>query len=335
MDKVSIIVPVFNVEKYIDRCINSILSQSYSNFELILINDGSEDKSYDVCKALCSKDRRIVLINQINQGASSARNKGLSIASGDYLMFVDSDDFLPRDAILNLVDTIKSKSADIVIASYSEIYSDDEKIIRIKSEEQIESKNIFSYIFRHYNEGIASSLWAKIYKRTVISKLFCESLIMGEDLLFNLECFSKANKIVCIDKIVYCYNQQNVNSLIRNYKLLYFDQVYCVCCHGLKMAKNLSINDREILHSIYSKLVNSYFNLLLEVSDSRINDKIEYLKSKTNKVVRYSIKNTLDDYNFFQGLILNSALKRHYYFLIIESKVYSKIKYTKRRLIVK
>lgn len=123
MDKmISIIVPVYNVEKYLEKCINSILGQTYENLELILINDGSNDGSEAICQKYINLDKRIKFITQENYGVSVARNRGLEIARGSYLLFVDSDDWLERNACQVLVETINKFKVDVVIFEMQKHY---------------------------------------------------------------------------------------------------------------------------------------------------------------------------------------------------------------------
>ena len=113
--KISIIVPVYNVESYLVRCIDSILNQSFKNFELILVNDGSTDDSLIICKKYLNVDKRIKLVSQVNKGLSAARNTGLRHTSGKYICFIDSDDFVEKDYLLFLINNIEKYNSDIYI----------------------------------------------------------------------------------------------------------------------------------------------------------------------------------------------------------------------------
>jgi len=115
---ISIIVPIYNVEIYLEKCLNSIINQTYKNIEILLINDGSSDNSLRICKKYQKKDKRIVLINKKNGGLSSARNAGIDKASGNYLLFIDSDDYIEIDMIEKLYNNIKSNNADISICNF-------------------------------------------------------------------------------------------------------------------------------------------------------------------------------------------------------------------------
>ena len=123
-DKISIIVPIYNVEYYIEDCVKSILGQSYRNLEIIFVNDGSTDNSIDILKDLISNDHRCSIVSQKNGGLSSARNKGLSVSTGEYVTFIDSDDFLKESYIEELYKNLINNLADISIAGFIYYYDD-------------------------------------------------------------------------------------------------------------------------------------------------------------------------------------------------------------------
>ena len=133
LPEVSIIVPVFNTEKYISRCIDSILTQTFTNFECILIDDGSTDKSWNICKHYSQSDKRVVLVHQENSGVSATRNKGIEMARGKYVCFVDSDDYIDKNMYEELVSAINRSNTDVVCCGYIE----NEKIRALGNEDFI------------------------------------------------------------------------------------------------------------------------------------------------------------------------------------------------------
>ena len=128
MPKVSIIIPVFNVENYLERCLKSVIAQTFKDIEIIIINDGSIDKSLEICKKFAESDKRIILINQKNSGVSAARNTGIDIATGKYLSFVDSDDFITPDMIEFLLTNLEEHDADISSCGMYDCYIQNNKI---------------------------------------------------------------------------------------------------------------------------------------------------------------------------------------------------------------
>ena len=131
--KVSVVVPVYNVESYLEKCMDSIVGQTYSNLEIILVNDRSTDGSCEICEKYAGRDGRIKLISKKNGGLSDARNAGLDAASGEYLFFVDSDDFLELNAISELVSRAKAYEADVVVCNYTYAHEKDGNLIPLRS----------------------------------------------------------------------------------------------------------------------------------------------------------------------------------------------------------
>ena len=216
--EVSVIIPVYNSEKYILRCIKSILNQTFKNFELICIDDGSKDNSYRIIKELKKIDKRIKLIKQENSGPSKARNNGIKIANGKYIAFIDSDDYIEKDYIENMLDV--ASNSDIVITNYKEKIKDVERdidIFKFLNEEKIEtdSKIIYEVIL-----GGGGYVWGKLFKKEILEKnniMFDENIDMFEDLLFTLEVFTNSKYISKSNKKKYIYNKSNCNSITKKY----------------------------------------------------------------------------------------------------------------------
>lgn len=182
---ISVIIPVYNVETYLDACIQSLMEQSYSNFELILVDDGSVDSSGDICDCWTKKDSRIKVIHQRNKGVSFARNAGLDIMSGQYCTFVDSDDFVQPDFLKHLVDAIEKNHADVAFGGYVKIYPADRKVEVNHKFEVLEISKLQERLWGGY--GYANNVCSKLYKSSIIKKFnlrFDEQLTNSEDVLF-------------------------------------------------------------------------------------------------------------------------------------------------------
>lgn len=214
--KVSIIVPVYNVEKYLRECIESILAQTYKTYELILVDDGSPDLCPIICDEYARIDKRIKVIHKENGGISSARNLGLKEANGDYILFVDSDDYIEKNMLFNLVNIASATNADIVQCNY----------IRTKRGYKFENidNSRYKYSMEDNTDAIKSLItwegktdsivWNKLYKRSVIGNvLFDEMLCMNEDTMFNLIVYQVAKVIVILNAVSYAY-VINENSII-------------------------------------------------------------------------------------------------------------------------
>jgi glycosyltransferase involved in cell wall biosynthesis len=223
----SIILPVYNAEKYLDKCLKSIFCQSFTDFEVLLINDGSKDSSHSICETYASKDNRVVYINQKNQGVAMARNVGLANAKGTYIGFVDADDFIEEDMFHNLMHPIFNKEYDVVISHYKVCNKNDIKIPTSKIPTKIDLDNnaIKHNILKTYYTGgdpIVPALWNKIYNKGFIEKhklsFQNQKAVRASDYWFNFKLFQCANLIFVIDDANYCYNNSISGSIINSFR---------------------------------------------------------------------------------------------------------------------
>ncbi|NSW90264.1 MAG: glycosyltransferase [Firmicutes bacterium] len=191
---VSIIVPIYNVEDHIRKCVNSILKQTYTNIEIILVDDGSNDKSSKICDEYAQLDDRIKVIHKENGGVSSARNAGLSIANGKYIGFVDADDWIDIDMYEYLVQSIESNNCDIACCGYYKEHKGITEIISKSEDMIIESldENLDNFIEGSY-EG---SVWNKLFVRSIINHEFDTKISIGEDAYFLYNAIKNAKRIV-------------------------------------------------------------------------------------------------------------------------------------------
>lgn len=217
---VSIIVPIYNVEKYLVKCIESILNQTYKNIEIILVNDGSTDSSGFICSSFSTKYKNISLISQNNLGEGEARNTGLAVAQGEYILFTDSDDWLPIDAVQKHVKAIVDNDADLTIGFIKEYVYDKNEIIK----KEIDHSNI--RIPSNYNYDIKKillSLPEQINLQSACNKMYLARLVhnfklkfpnihRGADVLFNNIYYEKIRKTFIIDDIV--YNRRTIDEVI-------------------------------------------------------------------------------------------------------------------------
>ncbi|MCR5430905.1 MAG: glycosyltransferase family 2 protein, partial [Eubacterium sp.] len=221
MDKdlrVSIIIPVFNCEQYIEECLNSAINQSYKNIEIIVIDDGSTDGTLDVCNEIKNKHPEIVIKSQENKGVSDARNKGIEIASGDWICFLDADDYLPADYVKGLVDSIDN--ADLVCCKYCMFENTDD----IKKEKELSDNKLFdreeSLSELLLGKNILGTPWGKLFKKSIISDnnlRFDKELIVCEDLLFCVQYANTISKCIFTNQSKYYYrkNDSSFNAKMR------------------------------------------------------------------------------------------------------------------------
>lgn len=183
---VSIIIPVYNGEKYIKTCVESVRRQTYTNIEIILVNDGSTDNSLRICQEYCDLDERILIVNQENSGVSTARNNGIKKASGDKIVFVDADDWVEDNYVQSMLEY--NSDGSFLICGFSKVEKDKSKYSYYKRNKQIDVPKAYRTICR--NQFIWNIPWNKLYDRNVIMKndiRFDPSVKVGEDLLFNFE----------------------------------------------------------------------------------------------------------------------------------------------------
>ncbi len=203
---VSIIIPVYNLEQYIQNNIDNLLSQTYENIELIYVDDGSGDSSAQIINAAAEKDNRVKYFYKENGGVSSARNLGIDKANGEYIMYVDGDDFIHRQAVEILMNAIDGTDYDIICSNACKVHS----IAEIgKENKNFLSPSIMpvSWYFDERNECVlGKSIWAKIYKKQSVSGLrFPESFTNSEDFYYLVEVFNSGVKIGYIDSVLYYY----------------------------------------------------------------------------------------------------------------------------------
>lgn len=212
---VSIIVPVYNVEEYIEKCINSLIKQDYPNIEIILVDDGSIDQCPQILDTWGKRNPRIYVIHQENRGVSAARNRGLQIAQGKYVMFVDGDDWVDPDYVSYFVSLVTNSNC---VIGFNKINyggnhgKSNEKLCKIKAETAIE------WI---YSEQVFVAVWNKIYKRDFLEDNqieFCTDIWYGEGMLFNIECLQYVDYVALGEKCVY-HQMFNPNSAMRNFNL--------------------------------------------------------------------------------------------------------------------
>lgn len=208
--KISVIIPAYNAEKTIERCLNSVIKQSYPNLEVIVVDDGSKDRTLSIANETAKHDRRIKVMSKQNGGAASARNVGLKMASGEFITFLDADDYIETDVYMELCRAQKENNLDIVSASIREIYKGDICEERtnpdgvIVSTGEVALCNMFSY-----RGGVRTVVWDKLYKRSIIHNItFSESCLYGEDTLFNCETILRCKRYGTIPYIGYTYDHR-------------------------------------------------------------------------------------------------------------------------------
>lgn len=227
MDKISIIIPCYNVQEYVDQCLESIISQSHKNLEIICINDGSTDNTLNILKQIQKKDDRIVLINQSNKGLSQTRNVGLDISTGDYVMFVDSDDWIAEE-LINVI-FMREPDIDLYCCSYNRVFKNFNLPRDLNLSGKYKADRILKRLVGLTDEELSDPTQAdslviacgKIYKAEIIRDnniRFLETKLIGtEDAFFNIEYSAFCNNVLIVNEPLYFYRRYNANSITSNH----------------------------------------------------------------------------------------------------------------------
>lgn len=204
---ISVIVPIYNIEKYLDECVESILRQTYTDFELILIDDGSPDNSGEKADEWSKRDARITVIHKENGGVSSARNAGLKVAKGDWFLFVDSDDYVADNYIELLLRTAMEQGADIASCKFYNLWTNMCRVEqRMPCENTIIERDV--YLERIYLYGVYTIVWNKIFKRELFDGLLFEEGRINEDSIIMPKLIGRANKVAHLAEPLYYYRRR-------------------------------------------------------------------------------------------------------------------------------
>lgn len=249
---VSVIVPIYNVEKYIKQCIDSIINQTYINLEIILVNDGSTDSCGKICDEYAEKDTRIKVIHQKNGGVSCARNIALDNANGKWISFVDADDWIEDCYFEKLLDNAKREDVDVVLCGYNRVTSN--SITKINANGKSEEFNTNEYLIKALNPqtGFGFSAMKIIKKQVIKNTKFDTELSVGEDALFNIEISQNIRRAVFVKEALYNYRNNN-ESVVKK-----FDENY-----ANKYLNSMKKNKKYIFEKCNNKeIVQNYYNFV-------------------------------------------------------------------------
>lgn len=306
-DKVSIIVPVYNAEKTIERCLKTILNQTYNNIEVILINDGSNDSSDKIIKSF--DDKRIIYKKNKNQGVSKTRNDGIDLSSGKFIVFVDSDDYLSEF----MIEKLMNKKDNFVVSGYNEVHKD----VVINSFELSLSSDLID-IGEHFWDlyevkKAVNRPWGKLYNASIIKNnclKFNENLSLGEDLLFNLEYFRFVNKLVYIDEPLYFYRVGNPNSLAKKYYSNMLEIQIILKDKFLAYCESLNL-DNSIKEKVYIKALRFLLSAVTNELHGKKNNKLFNMKKiiGSSAIQNYALDLYNNGYlNIMQYMIIKNKM---------------------------
>lgn len=283
MPKVSVIVPVYKAEQYLHNCIDSILNQTYTDFELILVDDGSPDKSGEICDKYAENDGRIRVIHKKNGGVSSARNEGMHAAKGEYICFVDSDDSLNIYFLQKCLELAKSYGDELIICGYNKI--ENNKIQKnIFSDEKYDILQRDQVIMTLVEKVLICAPWGKLYRSDIIKDneiKFPEDMSLGEDMVFNFHYCNYISKIVIINSPLYNYIVVNENSLLNKYKTDLYSKQMTINNRLSEYIDNWQIDNNQIkklnnyIYFCYEKIL---FNTFSKKNNWSLTTKLKYNK---------------------------------------------------------
>lgn len=223
-DMLSVIVPVYNVSSYLNRCIISIINQSYKNLEIILVDDGSTDNSGVICDSWATKDNRIIVIHKENCGLSDARNVGLKVSTGAYITFVDSDDWLDPYIYENLMKVGIGQKCDIVLCKFKKTV-DENDFVTNDNDYRVEYYDTISALKALITDEIQQVVWNKIYSKRLIEGIYFETGKYHEDEFWSYKIIGCAKKVAAIDYIGYYYWQRSDSIMGEQYSLRRLDAI--------------------------------------------------------------------------------------------------------------
>lgn len=278
MPKISVIVPVYNAELCIARCVDSLLAQTFTDFELLLIDDGSTDKSGELCDKYAKKDNRITVIHKSNSGAAAARNTGIKAAKGDYIGFADSDDYVLDNYLEKLIKTAENNSADIVVCNYFSV-TENGKPNKIKhgfKENTLLNRNdiekvLYSNIFCNKNTDGYFSLWNKLFKYNLIKEnnlLINGEMSFGEDMLFVMDCLKHCKNIAFTENAGYYY-EMTEGGLFSKYRRGFINDIAKCYTSIIEQTATENYNENDLIPLSYK-----YWNYI----NRQIGDISEYEK---------------------------------------------------------
>jgi len=337
---ISIIIPIYNSEKNLYRCIDSLIKQSVKEIEIILIDDGSIDKSLSICNEIANQDSRVKVFSQRNSGVSVARNRGINMAKGKYIMFCDSDDFVEENWCKELLNIIYENEKIFAVCGRA--------IINNRAGQKIINKQLFDKefsisklnkedFFKLYKKYLINSPCNKIYVTKIINDnniRFNEELSLGEDLLFNLEYMRYINEIKIVNKALYNYIRTDEESLDNKYYENLFEIYKYLNSELYRYMKEFKVDLKEEEKDFYS----SYFYMLMKVLNNTFNKKCSltfFNKIKYNSYILKSreFKLCLEKSNS------NSILNNDMYIKLLKSEkyilvyIFSKLSFVKNKVL--
>lgn len=278
--KISVIVPIYKVEKYLNRCIESIINQTYTNLEVILVDDGSPDNCPQICDEYAQIDERVKVIHKKNGGLSDARNAGLDIATGDYIVFIDSDDYIELNMIESMMDNMLENDTDLVVCNIRYVF-DDREYVKYSKPDRILDK--YEAMKEYIKDGIVQAVaWNKLYKKNIIGNMRYKVGKTNEDEFFTYKVINNSQKIYYNSNAFYNYLQRG-SSIMGKYSIKRLD--------GVEASYERLNFMKENYPELYVEEKRNFFNLCIYSYQMILKDK-QIDRDKNGRKILYNyIKN--------------------------------------------
>lgn len=326
---ISVIIPVYNVENYLDECLESVTRQTYKNLEIILIDDGSTDRSARICNAWRNKDKRIKVIHKENEGLGIARNVGLEHATGKYIMFLDSDDFWELNTVEILYNSIKD-DGDVVYCGYKVFYDQDKVTLKpvTQKKEKIKKENVNSIILNivgalpSWKDDIVipMSVCFAMYSLEIIQtnrlKFFSERELISEDIFFNIDFLEKSSRVILISDCLYNYRKNVMTSLTTKYNPERFSKDI-ILYHALE-DRLLKIFDRdEFIVRLQRTFLGRVRSNIIRAEKEAMNTHDEILRICCDMDVQEVLKEYPYHKNKFKLVLFNTCIRYKFIYILI------------------
>ena len=283
--KVSIIVPIYNLEQYLKICLDSIAEQTYKNLEVLLIDDGSSDGSPQICDQYQEKDERFKAIHKINGGAADARNMALDICTGDYITFVDGDDYITKDFIEHLVFIMEDQGADISICGWNNVEGEKVEPFCANTKEVKAYDTVSALEVLLYQEEFDSAMWPKLYKKELFEGIRFPKGNLYEDIAIIYQIFMRAQKVGYINYAGYFYLLRESGTTLKKFTKNKMDLIDVV-----SEMENVILEKYPQLHkAIASRIVRASFHIYMQIPETeefvKERDRIEDIIKKRRAMV--------------------------------------------------
>lgn len=286
---ISIVIPIYNVEKYVDRCIQSVINQTYKNIDIILVNDGSPDNCGQICEKWKKIDSRVSVIHKQNGGLSDARNAGIKVARGEFITFIDSDDYVSENYVEYLFNLICKYDADISICSFYELFEDSNKKIYVGGDREKVFNSETAIETMLYDKDFYTAAWGKLYKTSYFNDIQYPKGKLYEDLATTYKLLEKAKKIVYGPEHLYCYIQRDGSILNSKFSKKNFELLEII----RKLKRDLENRYPNLYDAILYRTVCAYMdtvNMIINSKENNYNKEIDnsmrFIRRKFMKIIK-------------------------------------------------